>query len=237
MGLRVKIIIAKELKRIGIALVIATLGFIVVLLIGLYYQKQEYAKYLQEKTDVEAEVAEWKKETLKRQKELATEKGIAFTKLSAYVMTDRYFSQSYNDYKLRWGFDSFLSQDLALISFVKATLQSNYYNEHIRKLGILYRAYENCYVISSIDITNEERERLYRVSSFNAYKEHLGDNYPSIRKSPPIESAFAIFIGILFAYVYIRFLICLVQLIIRSIRWVNRTSKLRIDNTEGNGKK
>lgn len=234
MNLRVKIIIAKELKRLGIAIILAALGFIVVLLIGLYYQKQEYAKYLQEKTDIEAEVAEWKKETLNRQAEQESQKRSAFLKL--LVCVDKYFSQSYNDYKLRWGFDSFLSQDLALISFVKAVLKSDYYNEHIRQLGILYRAYENCYVISSIDIMKEEQNRLYRVSSFNAYKEYLGDNYPSIRKSPPIESAFAIFIGILFAYVYIRFLIWLVQLIIRSIRWVNKTSKLHIDNIEGNGK-
>lgn len=237
MNLRIKIVVAKELKRIGIAIAVATLGSIVVLVIGLYYEKQEYAKYLQKKTEVESEVVEWKKETLKRQQNLEDERRSAFIDLLVYVKTNRYFSQSYNDYKLRWGFDSLSQEELGLISFVKATLQNDCYNEHIRKLGILYHNYKNCYIINSIDIMKEEQERLYRVSSFSEYRKHLGDNYSSIRKYPPIESAFYIFVVFLYYYVIIRFLILIVQLIVKAVKWIHKTSKLPVDNIEEYGGK
>ena len=56
MNLLIKKKIAKELKYLGFAIALAIVGFSVTMLIGLFYERIEYAKYEKKKADVEAEV-------------------------------------------------------------------------------------------------------------------------------------------------------------------------------------
>lgn len=221
----IKIAIAKELKRILFAIALAALGFVTALLVGLYYENQEYPKYLQKKAEVEANVAEWKKEKLKKKQELEAKRTLALCELEFYVTKNKYLSQEYNDFRLRWGFgESFFPDDV--IIFARSILRSNYYNNHIRKLGTLYHNYKNCYVISYEDIRSEELKQLMCIMSFSNYRNYYLGSYSFIRKDPPIESATLVFVIILSSYVMIRFLILTVSLIIKSIKWINTTSKL-----------
>ncbi len=155
MNLRVKIIIAKELKYLGIAIALAVLGFVLILVLGLYYEKREYPKYQKTKAEVEAEVAEWKEEKLKKKEELDAEKRWALSRLQTYIETNSYFAQDYKDYLLRWGFDSFWST--GTVSYARSVLKRGFYNNHIRKLALLFREYENCPVINSFEMHQEEQ--------------------------------------------------------------------------------
>lgn len=253
MNLCVKIVVAKELRRIGIAIAVAALGFVVMLVVGLYYEKQEYANYLKTKVEVEAEVAEWKKEALKERDEQAFRKEQAFMKMKIFVLRSNYLSRCYDIYKqnlydnvLRQGLlGTFegkitLSENIYFLDFVDDMLANKIYNDDIRELGLLMSIYksESPRILSDMDLMMEEKKRLSQVSSFDNYREkYLGDYYPFVRRSPPIESAFVVFISILMIYFYVRLLVFVVQLVISFVKWVNKTSKLHINNTEENGGK
>lgn len=236
MNLLIKKKIAKELKYLGFAIALAIVGFSVTMLIGLFYERIEYAKYEKKKADVEAEVAKWKKETLKRNKDLETEKGLALARLQIYLETNAYFVQDYKDFLLRWN----LIPDYmgtGTVSYARSILREGRYNDHIRKLGILLREYESYSIPSNIDIMIEENNRLSSVRSFEEYRKYIPDKYSSIRKNPPIESASSVLITILGCYVFVRFIILIVQLIVATVTWVNKTSKIPINNTNENEEK
>ena len=235
MNLRTKIIIAKELKRLGIAIGFAFLSFVAILILGLYYEKQEYPKYQKKKADVKAEVAEWKKETLKRNEELATKKSLASFRLQAYITTNPYFSQDYENYLLQLGWNN---SSGAAILYARSILNEGFYNDHMRKLDLLLQAYENCPSgLDIIEIMQKEHEQLFQVSSFSQYRKHYGSYHPIIGRTPPVGAASYLFLTILYYYLVIRMLILVVRLIVKSVKWVNRTSKLQINSSEENGKK
>ena len=164
--------------------------------VGFFYERKEYSNYLKKKTEVEAEVSEWKQKMLTIKEDSEKQKSSAFSKLANYIETNRYLSQDFKDYQLRYGFSPWFRD--GVLSFAKAVLRGNYYNDDIRKMGVLLRNYEKIYVPDNIDIIREEQVRLSHVRSFDEYRKYLPDKYSFLRKEAPINLAFITFICILF---------------------------------------
>ena len=145
---------------------------------------------------METEVSEWKQEMLAMIKDREKQKSLAFSKLTNYIETNRYLSQDFKDYQLKYGFSSWFRD--GVLSFARAVLRGDYYNDDIRRMGMLLREYEAIYVPSNIDIMREEQERLSWIRSFDEYRKFLPDKYSFLRKEPPINLAFITFICISF---------------------------------------
>lgn len=176
--------------------ILAISGAIIMFCIGFFYECQEYSNYLKKKAEVETEVAEWKQEMLAMIKDREEQKSLAFSKLSVYIETNRYLSQDFADFQLRYGLNPWFRE--SVVSFARSVLKSNYYNDDIRKMGMLLRNYEAIYVPNNMDIMREEQQRLSWTRSFDEYRKHLPDKYSFLRKEPSIKIAFITFICILF---------------------------------------
>ena len=178
------------------SVVLAILSSVIMFFVGFFYERKEYSNYLEKKAEVEAEVSEWKQKMLAIKEDSEKQKSLAFSKLEIYIETNRYLSQDFKDYQLRYGFSPWFKD--GVLSFAIAVLKSDYYNDDIRKMGMLLRNYEAIYVPNDIDIMREEQERLYRVHSFDEYKKNLPDKYSFLRKEPPVKFALVTFICVFF---------------------------------------
>ncbi|GAB6870698.1 hypothetical protein [Bacteroides rodentium] len=217
MKVKTQIRLAKELKKFGYVLGLALALSIITYAIAKYYEKEEYTKYIEEKRKWEQEenkrIAEFEKQKTKFEKQKAD----ALSQLQEYVLNDKKLLTYYIDYKRK---SNLRSETIALISFVRNGLNQGCFDKKSTKMLILlFDNYENF----NLDFKYPPREQY---KSFSIYQEYLPDAYPLIRKIPPFEFSCSIFCVLVLLYIELRVLYSLILLLIKGIRWINKTSKL-----------